>query len=44
MFIKSSLKQQKVFLDDIKYIVALGDYIEAITVEAFAKILPKKQF
>ena len=31
IFVKSNLKKRKVFLNDLKYIVALGDYVKLVT-------------
>tara|TARA_B110000093_G_C12758146_1_gene321361 strand:+ start:161 stop:508 length:348 start_codon:yes stop_codon:yes gene_type:complete len=31
IFVKSNLKKRKVFLNDLKYIEALGDYVKLIT-------------
>lgn len=54
IFVKSNLKRRKVFLTDIKYVQALGDYVKVITenenlivlstMKSFDKILPKDQF
>lgn len=54
LFIKSNLKKRKVFIDEIKWIEALGDYIKVVTFEnsfvvlstmkAFEKQLPENQF
>jgi len=54
IFIKSNLKKRKVFLDEIKWVEALGDYIKVVTTEnsyvvlstmkAFEGELPEDQF
>lgn len=54
IFVKSNLKKRKVFINDIKWVEALGDYIELVTEEnklvilstmkAFEKELPKNKF
>lgn len=54
IFIKSNLKKRKVFIDDIKWVEALGDYIKVVTHEnsfvvlstmkSFEKELPETQF
>lgn len=54
IFIKSNLKNHKVYLDDLRYIEALGDYVKVITEEkkytvlstmkAFEKELPENRF
>lgn len=54
IFIKSKLKKYKVFVDDIRYIEAKGDYAMVVskdenftvltTMKAFEKELPEKQF
>lgn len=54
IFIKSNLKNHKVYIDTIKWIEALGDYIKVVTDEqhyivlntmkAFEKELPENQF
>jgi DNA-binding LytR/AlgR family response regulator len=54
IFIKSNLKKRKVFIDDIKWVEALGDYIKVVTFEnsfvvlstmkAFEKQLPETLF
>ncbi|MEJ1222484.1 LytR/AlgR family response regulator transcription factor [Sediminicola sp. 1XM1-17] len=53
-FVKSNLKKRKVFVDDIEWIEALGDYIKLITksgnvivlstMKAFEKKLPEGKF
>lgn len=53
-FVKSNLKKRKIFMDDIEWIEALGDYIKLITKEsnvvvlttmkAFEEKLPKDKF
>ena len=54
IFVKSNLKKRKVFLNDLKYIEALGDYVKLITendslivlstMKAFEVILPEDRF
>tara|TARA_R110002050_G_scaffold286468_3_gene437037 strand:+ start:118927 stop:119724 length:798 start_codon:yes stop_codon:yes gene_type:complete len=54
IFVKSNLKNMKVFLSDIKWIEALGDYIKIVTekqniivlstMKYYAKILPEARF
>lgn len=54
IFVKSNLKKRKVFLNDIKWVEALGDYIELVTednrltvlstMKAFEKELPTNRF
>ena len=54
IFIKSNLKKRIVFIDDIKWIEALGDYVKVFTIDnnyvvlstmkSFEKELPEKQF
>ncbi len=54
IFIKSNLKKRKVYLAEIKYVQALGDYVKVITenenfivlstMKSFDKMLPKDQF
>ena len=54
IFVKSNLKKRKVFLNDLKYIVALGDYVKLVTendslivlstMKTFEAILPEDQF
>lgn len=54
IFVKSNLKRRKVYLRDIKWIEALGDYVKIITefnslvvlstMKAFEKKLPQNQF
>lgn len=39
IFVKSNLKKRKVFIDDIKWIEALGDYVKVVTDEANIVIL-----
>ncbi len=54
IFVKSDLKQRKVFLSQIQWVEALGDYIKLITkdetivvlstMKAFEQLLPKERF
>ena len=54
IFVKSNLKKRKIYLNEIKWIEALGDYVKLITndksfvilstMKAFEKELPKKVF
>ncbi|MDG1015220.1 MAG: LytTR family DNA-binding domain-containing protein [Flavobacteriaceae bacterium] len=54
IFVKSNLKKRKIYLNEIKWIEALGDYVKLITndksfvilstMKAFEKELPKKIF
>lgn len=54
IFVKSNLKKRKVFINEIKWVEALGDYIELITekhkltvlstMKAFEKELPNNRF
>ena len=54
IFVKSNLKKRKVFLNDLKYIEALGDYVKLVTVndslvvlstmKTFEAILPEDRF
>jgi two-component system LytT family response regulator len=54
IFVKSNLKKRKVFLNDLKYIVALGDYVKLVTendslivlstMKTFEAILPEDRF
>jgi DNA-binding LytR/AlgR family response regulator len=54
IFVKSNLKKRKVFIKDIKWIEALGDYVKLITLngsyvilstmKAFENDLPKSKF
>ena len=54
IFVKSNLKKRKVFLNELKYIEALGDYVKLITehedlivlstMKAFHLLLPAKRF
>ena len=54
IFVKSNLKKRKVFLNDLKYIEALGDYVKLITendslivlstMKTFEGILPENRF
>ena len=54
IFIKSNLKKRKVYVNDIKWIEALGDYVKVVTEEqsyvvlstmkAFEKELPEGRF
>lgn len=54
IFVKSNLKKRKVFIKDIKWIEALGDYVKLITIngsyvilstmKAFENDLPTKKF
>ncbi|WP_205589262.1 LytR/AlgR family response regulator transcription factor [Mesonia aquimarina] len=54
IFIKSNLKKHKLYLDTVKYVEALGDYMKVITdsknytvlstMKAFEERLPKEQF
>ncbi|MBW2962528.1 LytR/AlgR family response regulator transcription factor [Mesonia aestuariivivens] len=54
IFIKSNLKKHKLFLNQVKYVEAFGDYVKVITdnetytvlstMKGFAEELPKSQF
>ncbi len=54
IFVKSNLKKRKVFLNELKYIEALGDYVKLVTdheslvvlstMKSFASLLPKDRF
>lgn len=54
IFIKSKLKKYKVFVDNIKYVLAMGDYVKVVTydesyevlstMKGFEKILPENRF
>ena len=54
IFVKSNLKKRKVFLSELKYIEALGDYVKLVTdhdslvvlstMKAFEQFLPKERF
>jgi len=54
IFVKSNLKKRKVFLNELRYIEALGDYVKMVTehdslvvlstMKAFEAILPKDRF
>ena len=54
IFVKSNLKKKKVFLNELKYIEALGDYVKLVTynepiivlstMKAFEKQLPVDRF
>jgi DNA-binding LytR/AlgR family response regulator len=54
IFVKSNLKKRKVFLSELKYIEALGDYVKLVTdhdslvvlstMKAFEQVLPKERF
>ena len=54
IFVKSNLKKRKVFLSELKYVEALGDYIKIITendslvvlstMKSFETVLPKEGF
>ncbi len=54
IFVKSNLKKRKVFLSDLNYIEALGDYVKLVTpfdslvvlstMKAFEQSLPKDRF
>jgi DNA-binding LytR/AlgR family response regulator len=54
IFVKSNLKKRKVFLNDLRYIEALGDYVKLVTehdalvvlstMKAFEALLPKERF
>ncbi len=54
IFVKSNLKKRKVFLNDLKYIEALGDYVKLVTehdalvvlstMKAFEALLPADRF
>ncbi len=54
IFVKSNLKKRKVFLNDLRYIEALGDYVKLVTehdalvvlstMKAFEALLPKDRF
>ena len=54
IFVKSNLKKQKVFLSELRYIEALGDYVKMVTehdslvvlstMKAFENLLPEGRF
>ncbi len=54
IFVKSNLKKRKVFLNELKYIEALGDYVKLVTdheslvvlstMKSFAALLPQERF
>ncbi|MCB0458029.1 MAG: response regulator transcription factor, partial [Flavobacteriaceae bacterium] len=54
IFVKSNLKKRKVFLNELRYIEALGDYVKLVTehdalvvlstMKAFENLLPKERF
>jgi DNA-binding LytR/AlgR family response regulator len=54
IFVKSNLKKRKVFLNELRYIEALGDYVKLVTehdalvvlstMKAFESLLPKDRF
>tara|TARA_B100000795_G_scaffold267733_1_gene253197 strand:- start:3381 stop:4091 length:711 start_codon:yes stop_codon:yes gene_type:complete len=54
IFVKSNLKKRKVFLNELRYIEALGDYVKLVTehdslivlstMKAFEALLPKDRF
>lgn len=54
IFVKSNLKKRKVFLNELRYIEALGDYVKFVTdhdslvvlstMKAFESLLPKERF
>lgn len=54
IFVKSNLKKRKVFLNELRYVEALGDYVKIITehdslvvlstMKAFQELLPKDRF
>ena len=54
IFVKSNLKKRKVFLNELRYIEALGDYVKLVTehdalvvlstMKAFETLLPKDRF
>ena len=54
IFVKSNLKKRKVFLNELRYIEALGDYVKMVTehdslvvlstMRAFEALLPKDRF
>ena len=54
IFVKSNLKKRKVFLNELKYIEALGDYVKLVTendslvvlstMKAFEALLPEDRF
>jgi DNA-binding LytR/AlgR family response regulator len=54
IFVKSNLKKRKVFLNELKYIEALGDYVKLVTdheslvvlstMKSFASLLPQDRF
>lgn len=54
IFVKSNLKKRKVFLNELRYIEALGDYVKLVTehdalvvlstMKAFESLLPKERF
>src|SRR5690606_35179355 len=54
IFVKSNLKKRKVFLNELKYIEALGDYVKLVTdheslvvlstMKSFATLLPQDRF
>ena len=54
IFVKSNLKKRKVFLSELKYVEALGDYVKLVTehdslvvlstMKAFEQLLPEDRF
>ncbi len=54
IFVKSNLKKRKVFLNELRYIEALGDYVKLVTehdslvvlstMKAFQSLLPNDRF
>ena len=54
IFVKSNLKKRKVFLNELRYIEALGDYVKLVTehdamvvlstMKAFETLLPRERF
>lgn len=54
IFVKSNLKKRKVFIDELKYVEALGDYIKVVTyhesllvlstMKSIAALLPQNRF
>jgi two-component system LytT family response regulator len=54
IFVKSNLKKRKVFLNELRYVEALGDYVKLVTehdslivlstMKAFEALLPKDRF
>lgn len=54
IFVKSNLKKRKVFLNELRYIEALGDYVKLVTdhdslvvlstMKAFQSLLPEERF